>query len=125
MPDETTISSRPHDGERCFRIQDNNTPCSSLRMTAVAAFSEHTHAAAFTVQRHPRTSSYSYKTAAVRGAYYLTVLCFLRAACSVIPCPLPVTPTFPSRPTGEAKIDPFFSDTAAMLPFVFFLAPFV
>lgn len=57
--------------------------------------------------------------------YYFIVLNFLRAACSVIPCPLPVTPTFPSRPSGEAKMLPFFSDTAAMLPLAFFLPPLV
>ena len=56
---------------------------------------------------------------------YFIVLNFLRAVCSVIPWPLPVTPTFPSRPSGEAKMLFFLSDTAAMLPLAFFLAPFV
>lgn len=56
---------------------------------------------------------------------YTFVLNFLRGACSVTPCPLPVTPTLPSSPSGDAKMLPFLSDMAAMLPLAFFFAPFV
>lgn len=57
--------------------------------------------------------------------YYSFVLNFLRGACSVNPCPLPVTPTLPSNPSGDAKMLPFLIDMDAMLPLDFFLEPFV